>query len=56
MLFESWIRMVISEVMWVILTYSHFIGGYIILERVSFVQNLTTWVKFILAIIYNQLS
>ena len=54
--FESWIIIVIDEFLSIIFTYSSFISGDINLERVIFFQNLTTWVKCTLAIIYNQFS
>ena len=54
--FESWIRMFINEFLWIIYAYLSFIGGDKNLDRVIFVQNLKTWVKYAPAIIYNQFS
>ena len=48
--------MFINEVLFVLFTLSSFISGDINLLWVIFVQNLTTWVKCILATIYNQFS
>ena len=53
---ESWIIIGFYEVMKIIFTYFSFISEGISLERVILVQNLTTWIKFTLAPIYNQLS
>ena len=38
------------------ITFTSFISGDINLQRIIFVQKLKTWVKCILAIIYNQFS
>ena len=46
--------MVINEVLLIIFAYSSFISGDINLERVDLVQYLKIWVKFTLAMIYNQ--
>ena len=55
MLFEYWMMMFINEALWIICTYSSIFSRDFYLERVVLVQKLTTWVKFTLALIYNQL-
>ena len=56
MLFEFWIRMVINEVLLIIFTHSYFISVDTNFETVILIQNLTTWVKFTLALICNKFS
>ena len=56
MLFWIWIWMVINEALWILCIIPNFISEYFNLERGFLVQNLTTWVKFTLALIYNQFS
>ena len=56
MVFEIWIRILINEVLWILYIYSSFIGEDIDFERVIFVQNITSWVKWKLALIYDQFS
>ena len=53
--FETWFWLFINEALWIMFTFSCFITEDFNLERVICVQNLTTWVKCTLAVIYNQL-
>ena len=53
-LFESWITIIINEILCIKFNYYSFISGDIYLETVIFFQNLITLVKCIWAIIYDQ--
>ena len=56
MVLKTWIRIITNQLLWRKYTFSSFIPGDIILYRFIFVQNLKTWVKCILAIIYDHFS
>ena len=55
-IFEIWIIMVINEFLCILFTYFYSISGDNNLGRVILVQNLTTWVKWPLSLMYNRLS
>ena len=54
MTFASWTIIFNNEVLLALFTYPYFISGSNNLERVIMVQNITSWVKFTLDLIYNQ--
>ena len=60
MVSDSWISMINNEFlcvdMWTIYNYSPFVSEDINLKDSVVLKNLTTWVKFASAIIYNQIS
>ena len=54
-LFKGWIIMFIIEFLWIIFTSIYFIVWVINLERVLLVQNLPTWFKCAILLIYKKL-